>query len=78
MNGFVRTDASFQAHVNLVVQVAMCVALIAGGLLARTKRYTALHGTHAMCGMRGLPDLEKPASTGGRGNFRKRLRLPSG
>ena len=45
MNGFVRTDASFQADVNLVVQVAMGVALNAGGFLARTKRYT----THGIC-----------------------------
>jgi hypothetical protein len=41
VNGFFRTGASFKADVNLVVQVAMGVALIAGAFLARTKRYTA-------------------------------------
>jgi uncharacterized membrane protein YozB (DUF420 family) len=41
VTGFFRTGASFKADVNLVVQVAMGVALIAGAFLARTKRYTA-------------------------------------
>lgn len=45
MNGFLRTGASFMADVNLVVQVAMGVALIAGAFLARAKRYTA----HGIC-----------------------------
>ena len=45
MNGFLRTGASFKADVNLVVQVAMGVALIAGAFLARAKRYTA----HGIC-----------------------------
>ena len=45
MTGFFRTGASFKADVNLVVQVAMGVALIAGAFLARAKRYTA----HAIC-----------------------------
>ena len=45
MTGFFRTGASFKADVNLVVQVAMGVALIAGAFLARAKRYTA----HGIC-----------------------------
>jgi hypothetical protein len=45
VNGFLRTAASFKADVNLVVQVAMGVALIAGAFLARAKRYTA----HGIC-----------------------------
>jgi uncharacterized membrane protein YozB (DUF420 family) len=45
VTGFFRTGASFKADVNLVVQVAMGVALIAGAFLARTKRYTA----HGIC-----------------------------
>ncbi len=45
VNGFLRTGASFKADVNLVVQVAMGVALIAGAFLARAKRYTA----HGIC-----------------------------
>jgi uncharacterized membrane protein YozB (DUF420 family) len=45
VNGFLRTGASFKADVNLVVQVAMGVALIAGAFLSRAKRYTA----HGIC-----------------------------
>ena len=45
MNGFLRTGPSFKADVNLVVQVTMGVALIAGAFLARAKRYTA----HGIC-----------------------------
>jgi uncharacterized membrane protein YozB (DUF420 family) len=43
MNGFLGTAASFGADVNLVVQVVMGVALLAGAFLARAKRYKA-HG----------------------------------
>ncbi|HZC46209.1 MAG TPA: DUF420 domain-containing protein [Candidatus Acidoferrum sp.] len=45
MNGFLRTGASFKADVNLVVQLVMGLALIAGAFLARARRYTA----HGIC-----------------------------
>jgi uncharacterized membrane protein YozB (DUF420 family) len=43
MRGFLGTPASFSADLNLVVQIAMGIALVAGALLARSKRYSA-HG----------------------------------
>jgi uncharacterized membrane protein YozB (DUF420 family) len=43
--GFLGTGAPFGADLNLVVQLIMGVALIAGALLARHKRYTA----HGIC-----------------------------
>lgn len=45
INGFLGTGATFEADLNLVVQIAMEAALIAGALLARRKRYTA----HGIC-----------------------------
>jgi hypothetical protein len=45
MNGFLRTGAGLKANFNLVSQLAMGIALIGGGLLARAKRYTA----HGIC-----------------------------
>ena len=45
IKGFLGTGATFQADLNLVVQVMMGIALIAGALLARRKRYTA----HGIC-----------------------------
>lgn len=44
MNGFLGTQASFGADLNLLIQVAMGVALMVGAFLARRKRYVA-HGT---------------------------------
>jgi len=44
-NGFLGTGATFEADLNLVVQVVMGVALIVGALLAKRKRYTA----HGIC-----------------------------
>jgi uncharacterized membrane protein YozB (DUF420 family) len=44
-NGFLGTSATFEADLNLVVQVTMEVALIAGSFLAKRKRYTA----HGIC-----------------------------
>jgi uncharacterized membrane protein YozB (DUF420 family) len=44
MNGLFRAGAGLEANFNLVVQLAMGVALIAGALFARAKRYAA-HGT---------------------------------
>lgn len=43
MRGFLGTPASFSADLNLVLQIAMGIALLAGALLARAKRYSA-HG----------------------------------
>ena len=45
MNGFFRAGAGLKANFNLVTQLAMGVALIGGGLLARAKHYTA----HGIC-----------------------------
>ena len=44
MKGFLGTGATFGADLNLVVQLIMGVALLAGALLAKHKRYKA-HGT---------------------------------
>jgi uncharacterized membrane protein YozB (DUF420 family) len=43
--GFLGTDAPFDADLNLVMQAIMGVALIAGVILAKHKRYTA----HGIC-----------------------------
>jgi uncharacterized membrane protein YozB (DUF420 family) len=45
IKGFLGTGATFEADLNLVVQVVMGVALIAGSLLAKRKRYAA----HGVC-----------------------------
>ena len=45
MKGFLGTRASFGADVNLLIQFAMGIALLAGAFLAREKRYTA----HGIC-----------------------------
>lgn len=45
MNGFLGTWASFGADVNLLIQIAMGIALLAGAFLARARRYTA----HGIC-----------------------------
>ncbi len=45
IKGFLGTGATFEADLNLVVQVIMGGALIAGSLLAKRKRYTA----HGIC-----------------------------
>ena len=45
INGFLGTGATFEADLNLVVQVIMGAALIAGSLLAKRKRYAA----HGIC-----------------------------
>ena len=45
MRGFLGTGATFGADFNLVVQLIMCVALAAGAVLARQKRYRA----HGIC-----------------------------
>jgi plastocyanin len=41
MDGFLGTGATFRADLNLVVQIAMGMALLAGMLLARAKRFRA-------------------------------------
>jgi uncharacterized membrane protein YozB (DUF420 family) len=43
LKGFLGTWASFSADLNLLVQIAMGIALLAGAFLARAKRYAA-HG----------------------------------
>jgi uncharacterized membrane protein YozB (DUF420 family) len=45
MRGFLGTGAPFRADLNLIVQVAMGSALVAGTFLARRKHYTA----HGIC-----------------------------
>ena len=45
MKGFLTTGATFWADLNLVLQLIMGAALIAGALLARQKRYRA----HGIC-----------------------------
>jgi uncharacterized membrane protein YozB (DUF420 family) len=45
INGFLGTGATFEADLNLVVQVIMGVALVGGAVLAKRKRYTA----HGIC-----------------------------
>ncbi len=45
MQGFLGTWASFSADLNLLIQIAMGVALLIGAFLARAKRYTA----HGIC-----------------------------
>jgi len=43
LKGFLGTEAGFGADLNLLIQVAMGVALIVGAFLARSRRYSA-HG----------------------------------
>ena len=45
MKEFLGSGATFAADLNLILQVAMGVALVVGALLARRKRYAA----HAIC-----------------------------
>ena len=45
VKGFLGTGATFQADLNLVVQLIMGIALLAGTLLAKCKRYRA----HGIC-----------------------------
>ena len=45
MKGFLGTQAGFGADVNLLIQIAMGIALVAGAFLARSKRYAA----HGIC-----------------------------
>src|ERR1700734_4394083 len=45
VKGFLGTWASFSADLNLLIQIAMGIALLAGAFLARAKRYAA----HGVC-----------------------------
>lgn len=45
INGFLGTEAPFEADFNLVIQLVMGAALIGGAVLARRKRYAA----HGIC-----------------------------
>jgi uncharacterized membrane protein YozB (DUF420 family) len=51
VKGFLGTGATFEADLNLLVQVIMGGALIGGSLLAKRKRYTA----HGICHTTMLP-----------------------
>jgi Ca2+/H+ antiporter len=45
VKGFIGTGATFEADLNLVLQLVMGAALLAGALLAKQKRYRA----HGIC-----------------------------
>lgn len=55
MKGFLGTWASFSADLNLLIQVAMGVALLVGTFLARAKRYAAHGACQAVVLMLILP-----------------------
>jgi hypothetical protein len=55
VKGFLGTWASFVADLNFLVQIAMGIALLAGALLARAKRYAA----HGVC-QTVVPTLDLP------------------
>jgi uncharacterized membrane protein YozB (DUF420 family) len=55
VKGFLGTWASFSADLNLVVQIAMGIALIAGAFLARAKRYAAHGACQAVVLILNLP-----------------------
>jgi uncharacterized membrane protein YozB (DUF420 family) len=55
MRGFLGTWASFSADLNLLIQIAMGVALLAGAFLARAKRYAAHGACQAMVLILNLP-----------------------
>lgn len=45
MQGFLGTPASFRADLNLILQIVLSLAVLAGGYLARIERYRA----HGIC-----------------------------
>jgi uncharacterized membrane protein YozB (DUF420 family) len=55
MRGFLGTWASFSADLNLLIQIAMGVALLAGAFLARAKRYAAHGACQAVVLILNLP-----------------------
>jgi hypothetical protein len=55
MKGFLGTWASFSADLNLVIQIAMGVALLVGDFLARAKRYAADGACQAVVLILNLP-----------------------
>jgi len=55
MKGFLGTWAGFSADLNLPIQIAMGVALLAGGFLARAKRYAAHGACQAVVLILNLP-----------------------
>ena len=55
MRGFLGTWASFNADLNLLAQIAMGIALLAGALLARSKRYAAHGACQAVVLILNLP-----------------------
>jgi uncharacterized membrane protein YozB (DUF420 family) len=55
MKGFLGTWASFSADLNLVIQIAMGIALLVGAFLARAKRYAAHGACQAVVLILNLP-----------------------
>src|ERR1700734_1859549 len=55
VKGFFGTWASFNADLNLLAQIAMGVALLAGTYLARAKRYAAHGACQAVVLLLNLP-----------------------
>jgi uncharacterized membrane protein YozB (DUF420 family) len=55
VKGFFGTWASFSADLNLLVQIAMGIALLAGAFLARAKRYAAHGACQAVVLILNLP-----------------------
>jgi uncharacterized membrane protein YozB (DUF420 family) len=55
VKGFLGTWASFDADLNLLAQIAMGIALLAGSFLARAKRYAAHGACQAVVLILNLP-----------------------
>jgi uncharacterized membrane protein YozB (DUF420 family) len=55
VKGFLGTWASFSADLNILVQIAMGIALLAGAFLARAKRYAAHGACQAVVLILNLP-----------------------
>jgi uncharacterized membrane protein YozB (DUF420 family) len=55
MQGFLGTWASFSADLNLLIQIAMGLALLVGAFLARAKHYTAHGACQAVVLILNLP-----------------------
>jgi uncharacterized membrane protein YozB (DUF420 family) len=55
VKGFLGTWASFNADLNLLAQIAMGIALLAGAFLARAKRYAAHGACQAVVLILNLP-----------------------
>lgn len=79
MNGFLGMGATFSADLNLVVQVAMGVALLMGAVLAREKRFVAHQYCQSsvmvlnlvMIGLVMAPSFQRQVSPQGVGGLRE-------